>query len=220
MVWVGFALLWVGYTGFLYGQTLIKGYNISLGQLVKPPGYQGEWGSKAPKAGNTQIFPDGKASGAQTTALVVAGGSAGTSGGGAATPAGITNTNAIASAAKPYGWDKGPEWAALTQIVNAESRGNPLIANPSGAFGIGQALGHGTSGSGGSPITYTVTTSPPTQVSGQVNQYGGYGLSDAQAQAANSGNAYWQSVWMMNYIKATYGDPIAAWAFHVAHNWY
>uniref|UniRef100_UPI0025DF5EE4 aggregation-promoting factor C-terminal-like domain-containing protein n=1 Tax=uncultured Deinococcus sp. TaxID=158789 RepID=UPI0025DF5EE4 len=29
-----------------------------------------------------------------------------------------------------------------------------------------------------------------------------------------------QAAWGLNYIKQTYGDPVAAWAFHRSHNWY
>jgi hypothetical protein len=35
-----------------------------------------------------------------------------------------------------------------------------------------------------------------------------------------SGNAAQQIAWLLSYIKDRYGDPIAAWAFHLAHGWY
>lgn len=34
------------------------------------------------------------------------------------------------------------------------------------------------------------------------------------------GNAPQQISWLLSYIKDRYGDPIAAWTFHLAHNWY
>ena len=51
----------------------------------------------------------------------------------------------------------------------------------------------------------------PSDTAGTLgNQYGGYGLTDAQARAANSGDASMQALWMCNYIKSTYGTPEAA----------
>ena len=35
-----------------------------------------------------------------------------------------------------------------------------------------------------------------------------------------SGNAPQQIKWMLDYIRSRYKDPIAAWAFHQANNWY
>jgi hypothetical protein len=97
--------------------------------------------------------------------------------------------------ASTYGWASGQEWAALTNVIDRESGGNPNAMNPSGAYGIAQALGHGTDQTQGS-----VT-----------NEYGGYGVPVQTAIGANSGNAADQLIWMMAYIKATYGDPIGAW---------
>lgn len=98
-----------------------------------------------------------------------------------------------------YGWSG--QWDSFNNIVNAESGWNPLVANrTSGAYGIAQALGHGDNASQG---TYA-------------NEYGGYGLTDAQAKAANSGNGYYQVLWMMNYIQSRYGSPDVAWQYHLA----
>jgi len=102
-----------------------------------------------------------------------------------------------------YGWSG--QWGSFNNVVNAESGWNPLAKNnQSGAYGIAQALGHGDNASQGT----------------NSNMYGGEGLTDAQAKAANSGDAYWQLVWMMNYIKDRYGSPDNAWAFHQANGWY
>jgi hypothetical protein len=104
-----------------------------------------------------------------------------------------------------FGWDTGQEWTSLVAIENAEAGFNPKIKNPtSGALGLAQALGHGTANTAGT----------------LGNQYGGFGLSDAQAKRANSGSAPEQAAWMVDYIKSTYGDPIKAWAFHQANGWY
>ena len=34
------------------------------------------------------------------------------------------------------------------------------------------------------------------------------------------GNAPQQIAWLLSYIKSRYGDPIAAWNFHLANGWY
>lgn len=34
------------------------------------------------------------------------------------------------------------------------------------------------------------------------------------------GNAPQQIAWLLKYIKSRYGDPIKAWNFHLANNWY
>lgn len=112
---------------------------------------------------------------------------------------------ALSNAAAAYGWNTGAEWTALTNIEMREAGFNPSATNPSsGAYGLGQALGHGTSSTRGS-----VT-----------NEYGGYGVSDSVAQAANSGDAGAQAIWMCAYIKVVYGDPVKAWAHEQSAGWY
>ena len=34
------------------------------------------------------------------------------------------------------------------------------------------------------------------------------------------GNASQQIAWLLSYIKGRYGDPVNAWAFHLANGWY
>lgn len=113
---------------------------------------------------------------------------------------------ALSNAAAAYGWNTGAEWQALQSIELREAGFNASATNPSsGAYGLGQALGHGT----GASTQGTVT-----------NEYGGYGVSDAVAQAANSGDAEAQAIWMCAYIKITYGDPIKAWNHEQSAGWY
>lgn len=104
-----------------------------------------------------------------------------------------------------HGW--GNQWSAFNQLENGEGGWNPRAKNPSsGAFGFAQALGHGNANTQG-------TLS---------NMYGGYGLSDADARKANSGDGYAQLRWMMNYIKAVYGSPanaLSKWLSRSPH-WY
>lgn len=111
--------------------------------------------------------------------------------------------------AAAYGWaptQNNGEWLSLVKLWNQESGWNNQAMNPSsGAYGIAQALGHGS----GAATQGTVT-----------NEYGGYGISDGMAQAANSGDAASQITWGLQYIKQTYGDPNAAWAHEVSAGWY
>lgn len=120
--------------------------------------------------------------------------------------AGVTGTlpsssnaqQALQQAATSMGWGSGAQWQALQNVEMAEAGFNPNATNPaSGAYGLAQALGHGQ----GTATQGTVA-----------NEYGGYGLTDAQAKAANSGDAAAQALWMVNYIAATYGNPENAWA--------
>lgn len=95
-----------------------------------------------------------------------------------------------------YGWGLGEQWVDFQNVEMREAGWNPFATNPaSGAFGLGQALGHGTSNTHGS-----VT-----------NEYGDFGTSDAVCRAANSGNGYAQLIWMVNYIRIKYGNPAGAW---------
>ena len=99
--------------------------------------------------------------------------------------------------AAPFGWSTGTEWADLVSLWNRESGWNNLAENPSsGAFGIAQALGHGTSTSAGT----------------HGNQY--------PSRAANDGSASAQITWGLGYIKDTYGSASNAWAHEEADGWY
>lgn len=107
--------------------------------------------------------------------------------------------------ASQFGWGSGAQWTALDAVEMEEAKYQPDVKNgSSGALGLAQALGHGNANTAGS----------------LGNEYGGYGLSDAQAKAANSGDAAMQSLWMCNYIKQTYGNPVNAQAFHLANGYY
>lgn len=134
-------------------------------------------------------------------------GAAGEGSGGPVTPPPVSGSahHIAQSLLGHYGWGLS-EMGPLILLWNRESGWNSHARNgTSGAFGIAQALGHGTAG----------TAAPDG-----TNEYGGYGLTDAQARAANSGDAYWQIVWGMNYIKQTYGSPSAAWAHETSAGWY
>ena len=112
---------------------------------------------------------------------------------------------ALQQAAAARGWGSGAQWQAQQSVELAEAGFNPGATNPqSGAYGLAQALGHGDSTTRGS-----VT-----------NEYGGFGLTSAQAQQANSGDAGAQALWMVNYIAATYGNPVNAWAHEQSAGWY
>ena len=212
MIAIPVFLLWTAYAMGMWGFSLLKGWNISLKQIISPVNYYGSQPNQPwppDLAGNTVIIPDGTSKSSVTATLTAAGSttSTTTSTGTTTTPTAksVKNSKVINLAAKKHGWNKGTQWAALTNIIHAESGGNPMATNPnSGAFGIAQALGHGTANTTGCGR----------------NEYGGFGLTDKQAQEANCGNAAWQMVWMLNYIKARYGTPEAAWAYHQKNNSY
>jgi hypothetical protein len=120
-------------------------------------------------------------------------------------PSGGSVQQILNNAAKKYGWHTGAEWQSLQTIEVHEAGYNPKAHNASGAFGIAQALGHGNANTRG-----TIE-----------NQYGGYGLTDAEARLANSGDPRPQAKWMIEYIKQRWGDPNNAWAgYHARGNWY
>jgi colicin import membrane protein len=144
-----------------------------------------------------------------STAAAEGGGPAAADAGGSAyqgsLPAGSAQNTAKLLLAK-FGWAPA-QMASLITLWTRESGWSPTARNPSsGAFGIAQALGHGTSCSAAPDGT---------------NEYGpDFGLTCAEAQQANAGSVRWQIEWGLAYIKATYGSPAAALAHENAHNWY
>lgn len=128
-----------------------------------------------------------------------------TFGGGNLPVSGGTNKITLQKTASQFGWGSGSEWSSLDKIEIQEAGYSATVKNgSSGALGMAQALGHGNANTAGS----------------LGNEYGGYGLTDAQAKKANSGDASMQALWMCNYIKQTYGDPVKAEQFHLANGWY
>lgn len=173
--------------------------------------------------------PTGNQTAAQVAANVEVGGSsvmpaAGTvppgSGSGASTGIHPVATGTAAAnqaiaklVAAAYGWapTQSPDnWNALVQMWDGESSWDNNATNPgSKAYGIAQAYGHGN----GSATQGSVS-----------NMYGGYGISDAMARAANSGDPTSQITWGLQYIKLTpgYGSPSAAYSAWLSRNphWY
>lgn len=93
--------------------------------------------------------------------------------------------------ATPFGWSVGQEWSDLVSLWNQESGWNNTAENPSGAYGIAQAL----------PNTkYPLPGRPPSEG----------GASDPTTQIA----------WGLGYILSRYGSPSAAWAHEVSAGWY
>lgn len=203
MIAIPLLLLWVGYATGFWGLSLIKGWNLSAKQIFSPTGYYtGKW--PPAQAGNAVIIPDGTQASLTDIALPAATTSSSTSspaGSAPAPPAGVTGRAQIQKAAAIHGWGSGSQYSALLNIIARESGGNRNAYNPSGAYGIAQALGHGSG----------------AEVGCGHNSYGGYGLSPSQAHAANCGNAWYQLVWMMNYIASAYGTPSKAWAEYCNH---
>lgn len=120
-------------------------------------------------------------------------------------PAGSAQNTARLLLAK-FGW-AAAEMIPLVKLWTRESGWSATARNrSSGAFGIAQALGHGTSCSAAPDGT---------------NEYGPqYGLTCAEAQQANAGSVRWQIEWGLGYIKSRYGSPSGALAHENAMNWY
>jgi hypothetical protein len=143
----------------------------------------------------------GKLPAAQSSDTSVSGSSPG-GGGSIPSPVASTGTARANQAtarllAAPYGWSTGQQWAALVALWNQESGWSNTIANPSsGAFGIAQALGHGTATSAG--------------------KYG----NEYPSKAANDGIASAQISWGLSYIKQVYGSAEGAWSHEQEFNWY
>lgn len=150
----------------------------------------------------TQLSPDQSGGGTSTGTATNPSGAAG---GDAATNQNIAKMLAIANGHSD--WTIGAQWSAWVDLWDQESGWRADALNPaSGAYGVAQALGHGQAGTAGK--------------NGR-NEYGAeYGLTVAQAQAANSGNASDQILWGIGYIAADYGDPVHAEAHEKQHNWY
>jgi hypothetical protein len=121
----------------------------------------------------------------------------------------VSTTDAMAAmqqTATQFGWGSGAEWTALNAIEMQEAGYDPTAKNPSsGAYGLAQSLGHHYSGG---------------PASNGINEYGGEGLTPAQSEQASLGQPAPQALWMMNYIKGRYGNPIVAEQYHLAHNSY
>lgn len=133
--------------------------------------------------------------------------------GGSTSPGGAPSVNKGIGKllAAPYGWSTGAEWDALDKLWNRESGWQNDIANPSSdAFGIAQALGHGTDSSGASNVH--VRFPGGGSAVQNVNEY--------PSKSANAGNASAQIAWGLSYIKQRYGSPTAAWAHETANGWY
>lgn len=170
-------------------------------------------------AGNAVIIPDGTAAsmvsgtdtegsgggGTLTAATTSSSGGAGSSTGSAGAGGSASANQAVAKAviaanAAFAGWGSGSQFQCLVNLWNQESGWSTSAVNSgSGAQGIAQALGHG---------------------SGRGHEYGGYGLTAAQAAAANAGSAADQILWGLNYILSTYKTPCGAWAHEQANDWY
>lgn len=142
MVWLGMGLGWASYLSILYGYALIRGYDITIKQMVSPTG---KWTTKP--AGNTTILPTG--TGGTTATLTVANVTPAATGTGMAsggTGAPLLGGGGSAAAnrklgqqmAARYGWT-GAQWQALDRLWNQESGWSSTARNPtSGATGIPQ----------------------------------------------------------------------------------
>lgn len=98
------------------------------------------------------------------------------------------------AAAQPYNWT-GDQWTALNNIVMSESGWDTTIDNGGG---------HGYKGGN---VAYGIPQALP-------------GSKMAANGADWQTNPRTQIAWMLGYIRSTYGTPVNAWNFHLAHGWY
>jgi hypothetical protein len=167
--------------------------------------YAGVKGYSVPHALQALVKGQKPGTGGQANPITSSSGSGSSSGGTGTVVSGGSAQATLQKTAAQFGWGSGAQWQALQNVEMAEAGFNPQIKNSSsGALGLAQALGHGNANTAGT----------------LGNEYGGYGLSDAQARAANSGDAGAQSLWMCNYIATTYGNPENAWAHEQSAGWY
>lgn len=96
--------------------------------------------------------------------------------------------------AAQWGWT-GAQWVALNNIVMAESSWVTNVSNGGG---------HGYEGP---TVAYGIPQALP-------------GSKMASAGADWQTNPRTQIIWMLGYIKSTYGTPVQAWAFHLSHGYY
>lgn len=107
------------------------------------------------------------------------------------------------------------EFPQLVDLWNRESSWSRTAWNPSGAYGIAQALGHAGPGECAVGPRSVGSNTPGTNCS-----YGGFGLSGDEARAANGGSMVPQIKWGLGYIRSTYHSIGAAWRHEQQFGWY
>lgn len=107
------------------------------------------------------------------------------------------------------------EFQDLVNLWNRESSWSRTAWNPSGAYGIAQALGHAGPGECAVGPRSVGSNTPGTNCS-----YGGFGLSSDEARAANGGSMVPQIKWGLGYIRAQYHSIAAAWSHEQQFGWY
>lgn len=140
---------------------------------------------RQPQPGPAEASPAATAAQNQAT-INQATGNLGANNNGAAHNQAIAKKLAVA-----FGWDSGPQWDCLVETWNRESGWSNTAENPSGAYGIPQAL-------------------PNTKLP----------LAGRPPSEGGTANATVQILWGLSYILARYGNPCNAWAHEQAYNWY
>lgn len=102
-----------------------------------------------------------------------------------------TNKSIAKVLAAPYGWSNGTQWDDLDQLWTRESSWSNTALNPSGAFGIPQALPSSKLPKAGQPVSSGGKADPSSQIR-----------------------------WGLSYIKDRYGSPSKALAHENSAGWY
>ena len=101
MLPVGMLLTWAGYSVALWGWCLLRGYDVTLGQLMSPTHPYGSGKGQAwppPLMASNQIFPGGRTGSGSGSGAGAAASSSPDTGSGRGAPTGTTG-----STVKPYG---------------------------------------------------------------------------------------------------------------------
>jgi resuscitation-promoting factor RpfB len=109
------------------------------------------------------------------------------------------------------------------------STGGNVTGSAAQAKNLGQqmAAAVGWTGAEWTALNNIVMAESGWNVHAQNPSSGAYGIPQSlPANKLATSGSNWQNsaavqiAWMLKYIKQTYGDPIAAWNFHLANGWY
>lgn len=135
-------------------------------------------------------------------------------------PAKLPTTNNISGSPAGVTTQTSPAGGTITaqggQPAGTDAQNQALGRMMAGAYGWGSgaewtALNNIVMAESGWSST---VVNPGSTASGIAQNINGFGPN------YQSGNAQQQIAWLLAYIKQRYGDPISAWAFHLANGWY
>lgn len=154
----------------------------------------GTWSDSESVATNNAVIYSVEKAMADAINAKIAGAKAAASGAGGPAPqpgGGAPASNAALARKMMPSWASGTQWTDWNNVAMAESGWDNFAQNPSGAYGIPQAL----------PYTKMPKAAWPAAAGGS---------SDPGSQIS----------WMAGYIQQRYGNPAGAWAHEQKYHWY